>query len=328
MPVVNLPAPQSHPIVSQNIISYSQLQPLLTFTAAFVGPIAVLTLIASLGKRYKLSLDPSLLELHPAESSRQAQPRLSGQSYKANSGRSMPPSGKSKKGSPIEADERETPSGRPSKAHIQDKGLEFERKQPSMRKPSASASGAIHNQAASPQLSAVTTPLRSTAVFSFQDRRLSMAASVNGDYDARLMDHMSSGPNSRPSTDSTVDTTANSSTQASSPVSLRKSHPRDIEHAHTGPSATNDGDDDALSFSPSSFPSSNPILPLAPHVAFETEETDDTGAYVLLEDNGVDWQRHTRVYGGGVCLACLASGGDHDEGGFYGENVPLEDRRR
>ncbi|KAI0152792.1 hypothetical protein GGR57DRAFT_158268 [Xylariaceae sp. FL1272] len=326
MPVVNLPAPQSHHTINQNIISYSQLQSLLTFTAALVGPIAVVTLIASLGKRYKSSLDPSLLELHPAKISRQSQPWLSKQSYKANRGRSMPPSGKSEKVSPVEVDDREDPSDRLSTAHIQDRGLESERKQSTMRKPSAS--GVIHNQTPSPQLPAVTSPRFSTAAFSFQDRRISMAASVNGDFEASLMDHMSSEPNSRPSTDSTADTTAHSSTQASSPMSLRKSHPRNIERIHTGPSATSDRDDDIPSFSPSSFPSSNPILPLAPHVSFETEEMDDTGEFVVSEDIGVDWQRHTRVYGGGVCLACLATGGNHDEGGFYGDNVPLEERRR
>lgn len=45
-----------------------------------------------------------------------------------------------------------------------------------------------------------------------------------------------------------------------------------------------------------------------------------------MDDSGAGWKRHTRVYGGGVCLACLASGGNHG-GGFYGENVPLDQRR-
>jgi hypothetical protein len=44
----------------------------------------------------------------------------------------------------------------------------------------------------------------------------------------------------------------------------------------------------------------------------------------VVDDAGHGWKRHTRVYGGGVCLACLASGG---QGGFYGDRVPLEDRR-
>jgi len=40
-------------------------------------------------------------------------------------------------------------------------------------------------------------------------------------------------------------------------------------------------------------------------------------------DAGTGWTRHTRVYGGGVCLACMAAGG----GGFYGDRVPPEHKR-
>lgn len=39
---------------------------------------------------------------------------------------------------------------------------------------------------------------------------------------------------------------------------------------------------------------------------------------------GASWSRHTRVYGGGVCLACAAAAGD---GGFYGDSVRPEDKR-
>ncbi|KXJ87732.1 hypothetical protein Micbo1qcDRAFT_215610 [Microdochium bolleyi] len=46
----------------------------------------------------------------------------------------------------------------------------------------------------------------------------------------------------------------------------------------------------------------------------------------VLDDAGAGWKRHTRVYGGGVCLACLESEGK-EGGGFYGENVRPEDRR-
>lgn len=42
----------------------------------------------------------------------------------------------------------------------------------------------------------------------------------------------------------------------------------------------------------------------------------------VTDAEGDGWRRHTQVYGGGVCLACLANGG-----GTYGPNVPLEDRR-
>lgn len=44
----------------------------------------------------------------------------------------------------------------------------------------------------------------------------------------------------------------------------------------------------------------------------------------VLDDSGAGWTRHTRVYGGGVCLACLAA---DSGGGTYGDSVPMEDRR-
>ena len=49
----------------------------------------------------------------------------------------------------------------------------------------------------------------------------------------------------------------------------------------------------------------------------------------VLDGNGHGWTRHTRVYGGGPCLACrLARERDPTiPGGFYGENVPVEERR-
>ena len=55
------------------------------------------------------------------------------------------------------------------------------------------------------------------------------------------------------------------------------------------------------------------------------EEIDIHGEIVsVIYDGGHGWTRHTRVYGGGACLACLAAG---EEGGFYGDKVPLADRR-
>lgn len=43
----------------------------------------------------------------------------------------------------------------------------------------------------------------------------------------------------------------------------------------------------------------------------------------VLDREGAGWTRHTRVYGGGACLACAASGG----GGFYGATVTPEEMR-
>lgn len=44
------------------------------------------------------------------------------------------------------------------------------------------------------------------------------------------------------------------------------------------------------------------------------------------ESPGSSWTRHTRVFGGGVCLACAAAAAG--EGGFYGDSVRPEDKRR
>lgn len=43
-----------------------------------------------------------------------------------------------------------------------------------------------------------------------------------------------------------------------------------------------------------------------------------------MNGSGGGWQRHTRVYGGGICLACAATRG----GGYYGARVRPEDKRR
>lgn len=74
---------------------------------------------------------------------------------------------------------------------------------------------------------------------------------------------------------------------------------------------------DEAQFSPRSFPSPTPFLPPPPPALDENGKSADVqGEVVSVTDGyGAGWTRHTRVYGGGVCLACAASGGD---GGFYG----------
>lgn len=64
--------------------------------------------------------------------------------------------------------------------------------------------------------------------------------------------------------------------------------------------------------SPHSFPSPTPFLP--PAMEDAGKGVDVKGEVVSVTDGfGTGWTRHTRVYGGGVCLACAASGE-----GFYG----------
>ncbi|KAI1422920.1 hypothetical protein F5Y12DRAFT_568774 [Xylaria sp. FL1777] len=168
------------------------------------------------------------------------------------------------------------------------------------------------------------TPLvPSTTFFSLQDRRLSVAASTHNDFDPTLAYGASSDINSPEST-----TTIIPDVRASSPMSSRRSYTKILPLDPLQPSSSADAglDDTSSTFAPSSFPSSSPILPLAPHAALHSREIDITGEIIsATDDSGAGWKRHTRVYGGGVCLACLASGG-HD-GGFYGENVPLDQRR-
>lgn len=48
-----------------------------------------------------------------------------------------------------------------------------------------------------------------------------------------------------------------------------------------------------------------------------------THVHTAFENSNAGWKRHTRVYGGSVCLACAAS----KDGGFYGSSVRPEDRR-
>ncbi|KAG9255675.1 uncharacterized protein F5Z01DRAFT_552096 [Emericellopsis atlantica] len=93
-------------------------------------------------------------------------------------------------------------------------------------------------------------------------------------------------------------------------------------------------------FSPSSYPPSSPLLPPAPPTDMaahlDTDEPSPARARDIelrgeivgvLDGQGVGWTRHTRVYGGGPCMACAAAGRAHGDGGFYGPNVMPEEMR-
>ncbi|GKT91374.1 hypothetical protein Ct61P_09224 [Colletotrichum tofieldiae] len=81
-----------------------------------------------------------------------------------------------------------------------------------------------------------------------------------------------------------------------------------------------------MTFSPSSYPPTSPLLPGPPPIYGEIRYDEATNREILvqgeiislLDGAGAGWKRHTRVYGGGVCLACAASGDDGHHGGFYG----------
>jgi hypothetical protein len=69
--------------------------------------------------------------------------------------------------------------------------------------------------------------------------------------------------------------------------------------------------------------------PGGPGVFLSQQEIDLQGEIIsVMDDAGHGWKRHTRVYGGGACLACIAAAEQYGgQGGCYGDKVPLEDRR-
>ncbi|TLD34318.1 hypothetical protein PspLS_01680 [Pyricularia sp. CBS 133598] len=114
--------------------------------------------------------------------------------------------------------------------------------------------------------------------------------------------------------------------------------------AHKSSAATTYDSHDIRQGGSSSFPPASPLLPPPPpgsdnygpdlvpplgqHSHMDGQEDHDDYEighgyeHMSHQDDVPIWMRHTRSFGGGVCLACLANGG-----GFYGENVPLEERR-
>ncbi|ERT00396.1 hypothetical protein HMPREF1624_03767 [Sporothrix schenckii ATCC 58251] len=105
------------------------------------------------------------------------------------------------------------------------------------------------------------------------------------------------------------------------------------------PDYANVGDEETLTAATATAPPPAE-LPSSPSVSTVTETLPalDTGATnELLSVLGAvpdvaaagdgDWGGHTRVYGGGVCLACLAAESSGGQGGEYGASVPMEQRR-
>ncbi|KAH6986245.1 hypothetical protein BKA56DRAFT_613627 [Ilyonectria sp. MPI-CAGE-AT-0026] len=159
----------------------------------------------------------------------------------------------------------------------------------------------------------LTPPELSTAVFTFEDRPRpgddSFMRQPNPDY-------MSS-------TTSSVLPSSASSPAIPRRRSYNKTLPIGVPVPQTSPGSSDPAD---LTFSPSSYPPTSPLLPPAPPTA-GPKEIDVKGEIIgVLNGGGAGWTRHTRVYGGGVCLACEASGGNHG-GGFYGATVRPEEMR-
>ncbi|KAI5462087.1 hypothetical protein BGZ63DRAFT_423388 [Mariannaea sp. PMI_226] len=158
----------------------------------------------------------------------------------------------------------------------------------------------------------LTPPELSTAVFTFEDRPRpgddSFMRQPNPDY-------MSSTTGS--------DLPASSSAPSPS-MPRRRSYNKTLPIGVPIPQPSIVGsmsDAADLTFSPSSYPPTSPLLPPAPPRA-GANEIDVKGEIIgVLDGEGAGWTRHTRVYGGGVCLACAASGGNHGSGGFYGATL-------
>ncbi|KAI0473213.1 hypothetical protein GGR56DRAFT_605174 [Xylariaceae sp. FL0804] len=176
----------------------------------------------------------------------------------------------------------------------------------------------------------LTPPTLSAGVYTFHDRRPSIAASSMGDLGGSYVHHPSAGYASAFAPDSGPPGVSDGQNSRSAPKTpFPQMLPLDpLQPVSMADTAT---DMPYLSpgyLSPGSYPSSSPALPLAPHHSLGHWDADVYGEEAsVTDDSGAAWERHTRVYGGGVCLACMASGGHGHEGGFYGDNVPMDQRR-
>lgn len=113
----------------------------------------------------------------------------------------------------------------------------------------------------------------------------------------------------------------------------RRSYTRLFPGGSSGTEASSSAEQDSgdVTFLSTSYPPTTSLLPPAPPGWQEEEDPrrarqiEVQGEIIsVLDGEGAGWTRHTRVYGGGVCLACAASGGNHG-GGFYGANVSPEE---
>ncbi|EFQ31452.1 hypothetical protein CGRA01v4_11036 [Colletotrichum graminicola] len=178
----------------------------------------------------------------------------------------------------------------------------------------------------------LTPPEMSPSVFTYDERRRSFTSGVS-ELDASFFEQ----PN--PDYMSSTFTGASTATQSThttrfSMTPRRRSYTKTLSIGMPIPSTSPIFDDAEMTFSPSSYPPTSSLLPGPPPIYGEILYDEATNREILvqgeiislLDDAGQGWKRHTRVYGGGVCLACAASGDDGHHGGFYGENVLPEEK--
>ncbi|KAF9880608.1 hypothetical protein CkaCkLH20_01650 [Colletotrichum karsti] len=182
----------------------------------------------------------------------------------------------------------------------------------------------------------LTPPELSPSVFIYDDRRRSFTGMGSAqELDASFFEQPNPDYMSSTETEAAT-TTATQSKQIarSSPTPRRRSYTKTMPIGVPISATSPVSDEAGVTFSPSSYPPTSPSLPGPPPIHGELLE-DGTFRKIhvqgeiisLLDGSGAGWKRHTRVYGGGVCLACEASGEDGHHGGFYGENVLPEEKR-
>ncbi|KAI1371127.1 hypothetical protein F4677DRAFT_318969 [Hypoxylon crocopeplum] len=319
MPAVNLPLQQTHGNVTLYPVPGSHLRLLSRTTLTFLGLVILGVLLFALRRRYKPVSPPNIDGLPPSATTLQRHriPEKSrGVVVQCENMSVNQPSGLSQ----LRATKNLGDGGKQRSREVSKERDTGEVLQEDMAPSVGINTGTplILKYGPPPPLP-LTPPTLLTGVYSFQDRRLSVAASSMGDLDTSFFHQPNPDYTLSPSSDST--STALPHSQDSPSIPRRRSYAKMLPLGPTHGASENDG----ASFSPSSFPSSSPILPLAPHDSIESREIDVKGEIVsVMDDSGAGWKRHTRVYGGGVCLACLASG---SHGGFYGDNVPPEHRR-
>lgn len=189
----------------------------------------------------------------------------------------------------------------------------------------------------------LTPPTFNDPGYPFESRRLSYAVSNPPELDGGFTNEVNTDYRDG-STPADIQTLSSvSAIGIPRRTSYTRSIPIGIPTPATSASSSAETIASSSAFSPSSFPPSGPILPPPPPGSelpydyqfvggpggpgiFYSEEVVDLHGEILsvVDDGGHGWMRHTRVYGGGVCLACIGASG---EGGFYGDTVPLEDRR-
>ncbi|KAL7622714.1 hypothetical protein AAE478_006392 [Parahypoxylon ruwenzoriense] len=319
MPAVNLPLQPTHGNVTLNSVPAGQLRLLFNIIIAFPGLIFLGMLWFVLRRRYKRLPRTNASEADPNTAALQRlwiSEKLRGINNQSEIMSANQESGIAQLRAVETLSNGEKKHGR---NESQERGNEESLQEGAIVPMSLDTGTPLILKSGPPPPPPLTPPTLLTGVFTFQDRRLSVAASSMGDLNTSFFH--------QPNPDYTLSTSLESTSTAlphdqnSPSVPRRRSYTKVLPLGSVHPESEHDGSP----FSPSSFPPSSPILPLAPHESLDSREIDVKGEIIsVMDDSGAGWKRHTRVYGGGVCLACLASG---SQGGFYGDNVPPEHRR-